>query len=339
VKVGKPALSTARAEALKEKLRGAPAAGQPVAPRPAGSTARAEQFKALQKHMTAPVAVAKPLPARTSARQIEVDPATLPPPPSGLREDLAAQTDTDIEAVEPIAEEKSEPLSPQFVALARQERQILKARRAFEVEKAAWEKEKAEHVPKSALKSDPLKALGEAGVTYEQLVELQLSQENPDPNQALLDKIAALEEKLAAVDGQFQKRDRDGYEAAVNQIRKDIKLLVDSDPTFEMIKATEQSEEVVRLVERVFKDEGEILSVEEACRTIEEQLAEREYQKFERLSKLQKIQQRLGKPAEPAEETPTQIRSATQTKTLTNLDATQRPLTARERAIRAYNRE
>lgn len=359
VNYGAPPTSTARVNALKEKLSQKPVAN-PVAPRRAGSTARAEEFSKLQKYTPQqPVPVAQKAPA-TSARAKDPDLSRIAPPPSGLSEAAkvmqTAETTQPLQNIEtpedarlsqidnsaePIsaAEANNEPISPQFVALAKKEKAIRRSQQDLKAQMDAFEATKAEYVRKSELKANALKVLTEAGVTYDDLVKLQLDQADPDPQQPLLDKIAALEAKLAGVDEQFANRDKQQYDAALNQIRSDATLLVDSDPAFETIKATGETEAIVELITGVFNEEGIVLSVEEAAREIEDKLVEREFKRLETLSKLQKIKSRMAPPAEIPEEANTPEATAPQTQTtLTNRGTSQRPLSARERGIAALER-
>jgi len=332
VTMGTPAPSTARVEALKAKLTGQPTP-QPVAPRPAGSTARAEQYAKLQNQSGVTKAVApkvqpmqdvEPPPAQPNAVQNEAAP-----------QESLSQVDNNVETIEQAPEATEKPISPQFAALAKQERQLRKARQELKAQQDAWKAEQASFVSKDLLKTDPLKALSDAGISYEKLTELQLSQVAPDPNQTLLNKIAELEAKLASVDEQFTKRDTQAYDAAVNQIRNDVKLLVDSDDTFETIRATDEQEAVVELIKKVFDAEGTILSVEEAAKLVEEKLLERKLKEVETLTKLSKIKSRLSKPAENLAEA-NEVQQPQKQPTLSNQAAVSRPLTARERAIMAF---
>lgn len=351
IKYGTPTPSTARAEALKSKLTGKVPA-QPAPPRRAGSSARAQEFATLTRQDAqagVPKPAAPPTPARTSARQ-QAGAEQFPAQPSGLTDPSApapeplSQTDTVTGTSTPVAA-TTEPLSPQFVALAKQERQIRKARQELKAEQDAWQKQQAEFVRKSDLASDPMKSLNEAGITADRLVELQIAQANPDPNQALINQIAELKAELAGVKGEFTKRDSQSYTAAKNQIRKDAKLLVDSDPAYETIKTSDEmglgkesgTDAVVDLIEKVFHAEGIVLPVEEAAKMVEEKALEREFKRLERFRSLSKIKARMEPPAEiPAEAT--SLQQQPQTKTLTNNGAVQRPLTARERAILAVER-
>lgn len=335
VTYGTPNPTTAKVDALKQKLS-TPQNANPVAPRPAGSTARAEQYSKLQNQA----------PQQTQQVGVKKQPMQdIEPPPSGMpavntaaqqvvKEEAAPQVDSSVEkSNEP--EATSEPVNPQLALLAKQERAIRKARQDLKVQQDALKAKEATMVSIEALKSDPLRVLSELGVTYDNLTEQQLSQINPDPNQQLLNKIAELESRLASVDEQFTKRDTQAYEAAVNQIRSDVKLLVDSDPTFETISATGETETVVELIQKVFDKEGTILSVEEAARLVEDKLLERKLEEVKRLTALSKIKSKLGSPAEPVTEANEAQQLAPQT-TLSHANSVSRPLSARERAILAF---
>lgn len=335
VSYGVPSQTTARAEALKQKLNSPPTQNNAAPPRIAATTARQDQYSKLQNQ--APKQVVKQNQQHTQPMQdIEPPPSGMPPANTAAQE--LSQNDINVgEQGEPSLEATEKPMSPQFVALAKQERAIRKARQELKAQQESWEREKATYVNLENLKADPLKALSEAGISYDRLTELQLGQVNPDPNQQLLDKIQELENRLSQVDEQFTKRDTAQYEAAVNQIRNDVKLLVDSDPAFETIKETGETESVVELIRKVFDSEGTILAVEEASRLVEDKLLENKLAEIEKLSKLSKFKSRLGIPAEIPEEASSLQQQQTAT-TLTNEGTVSRPLSARERAIQAFEK-
>lgn len=328
VNYGVPTQTTARVEALKAKL--VTPQNNPVAPRPAGSTARAEQYAKLQNQAPVKQAPVQPM------QDIEPPPSGMPPVNTAPQTQELSQVDNNVGGTDTQTDEAtSQPLSPQFVALAKQERAIRKARQELKAQQQAWEQKQASFVNLDALKADPLRVLSDAGINYDRLTELQLGQVNPDPNQQLLDKIAQLEAKLAGVDEQFTKRDEAAYNAAVSQIRNDVQLMVDSDPTFETIKATGETEAVVELIRKVFDAEGTILSVEEAARLVEDKLLERKLEEVQLLSKLSKIKSRLGVPSETTAEA-NNVQQQESQPTLTNANSVARPLSARERAIMAF---
>ena len=330
VTVGRVSPTTARAEALKAKLMNQ-GNNNPAPPRIATTSARQEQYSQLQSY--APQTATPATPATQPLSNVA-------PPPSGMSGDAVPQTeelsqsDNSVGVKAEPTEAASKPLSPQFVALAKREQAIRKQYQELKAKKEAFERDKANYVAKESLKENPLSALNEIGLTYDKLTELQLSQQNPDPNQQTLEQLeklkAQLEERLASYDKKLEDRDKQAYDAAVNQIRRDVELLVDSDPTFETIKASGEIGSVVELIEKVFNKEGTILSVEEAAKLVEDALVERETNRVQELLKVQKLKSRLGvleKTQEPKEEQPSPQ------PTLSNSQSVNRPLSARERAI------
>lgn len=333
VRLGAPSPSTARSEALKSRLNAnqRPSGNQSI---PGKSSARQANPIGQQQYTTQPQT--KPI-GKTSARQETQDWSKVAPPPGGpTQPQEMSQLNISTETARPAAEVTNEPPSPQLVALARQERQLRKAHQQLKAEKDAWKLEQANYVRKDSLLSKPLETLGEVGLSYDQLVELQINQAQPqDPQKPLLDKIAELEARLGKVDEQFTQRDKSAYDAAVGQIRRDATLLVDSDPAFETIKASGETESVVKLIERIFQEEGDVLSVEDASKLVEDKLIENEVARIQKLSKLSKIKSRLAPPTEISEEANSEQQLQPQVKTLSNKGAAQRPLTARERAVNA----
>jgi hypothetical protein len=333
VSVSRPTASSARAEALKARLMNQ-VPNNPVAPRPARSSARAEEMAKLQKFPTPQAPTHQTPPPKNDSRVPAKDLTAIEPPPSGL---VAPQAAPSIESPQAApAEANSEPLSSQFVALARKERQLRKAQQEFKAAQDAWKQEQANYIPKERLTSETLKVLTEAGISADKLVELQINQAaSQDPNQVLLNKVAELEKQLKGLTdpetGTLAQRDKAAYDSAVAQIRQDIKLLVESNPAYGTINSEGQTEEVVTLITRVFEDEGVVLDVEEAAKLIEDKLVQRLSAQYEKLSKYEKIM-KARKPAETAEATPAQQPPQSNT-TLTNAGASTRQLTPRERAI------
>jgi hypothetical protein len=118
----------------------------------------------------------------------------------------------------------------------------------------------------------------------------------------------------------------------------DTRSLVAADPAFEITKATGSEEQVVKLIVRTFKEDNILMSVEEAAAKVEKHLEE----EYGKLTQLKKLQARF----KPAAATPAAVTQAAQTlnaqkqpqgmKTLTNSIASQKPMSARERAIAAF---
>jgi len=233
---------------------------------------------------------------------------------------------------EKTAEATPEALSPQHLALARKEKALRKQQLEWQAERDAFKAQQSGYISKDALKADALKVLAEAGVSVEQLMQQTLNATSTvDPVQA---KIDALEAKLNGYEKQQAERTSSDYQQALKVIEGDVKMLVDSDPAFETIKARGATSEVVRLIESVFEKEGVILDVSEASALVEEKLFERTLKEVEQLNNLKKIQAKRQPPAPVAEAVPAGKGPA---KTLTNAMGVTRQLSARERAILAFN--
>jgi hypothetical protein len=248
----------------------------------------------------------------------------------------------------------SEPLSSQYAILARKEKalrqreQQLKAREeALKSAKPAEELppqtpksaefDPSKYVDKERLAKDPFTVLNEMGLSYEQLTELALNA--PKPEQlALMNEINTLKNELKALKGEtentkktFEESQQQQYKQAVNQIKAEARSLITHDPQFETIKATDSIDDVVELIEQTFKQDGVLLTVEEAARQVEDYLTEEAV----KLARLSKIQQKLApKPSAP-EQKPTASPEKQPLKTLTNSVSSSRTLSARERAILA----
>lgn len=241
--------------------------------------------------------------------------------------------------VTPGQEKKDDFLSPKFAALARQEKQIRQERERFKAEKEQWERERTAqlngYIPKEKLKANALSALEEAGLSYDELTKQLL--ESPaaqvDPTiRALEAKLAKLEAEQAASKQKQEETQTTAYKQAVETIRRNVTGLVESNPEFEMIKALDQADAVVALIEETFKADGYVMSEEEAAKEVEEHLAEEAM----KMAGLEKIKKRLNPPApveEPAEKRPV-TQQQPQMKTLThelNAAPTGRPLTPKQR--------
>lgn len=251
-----------------------------------------------------------------------------------------------------------EPLSSQFAALARREKaararaaqqsaelQATKdALRAQEEALKARELEyQSKYIAKDSFQADPLKAFTDAGLSYDQITELLLNQQSQPSNPAYDNKLAQLNAKIAELEAKtssatklIEDREIQARQQAVNQIQADVNKLVFADPAFETIKATNQSKEVVRLIEETFDKDGVLMTVEEAAQAIEDYLVEEMYQA---VSKSEKVRKRLQPSSAPVAQKQTPPSSNNQLKTLTNSVGSNRQLSARDRAIMAFKGE
>jgi hypothetical protein len=273
-----------------------------------------------------------------------------------------SQPDTTEPAAQEIPQKQEDPATSQeWARLARQEKairakaqaseQALKAREAAlaakEAELAAKDASyKSDYVPKSLFKQNAAQALADAGTSYDELVQQMLNTQPMNPQveyemKMLRDQVQELKQANEQSRKASQDQQTQAYQAAVNQIRSDARKLVNSDPAFETIKATNSINDVVELIERVYQKDGELLSVEEAAEQVEDYLLEESM----KLTKINKIRQRIGLTAQStttktAQPTAGQTQQQQPTmKTLTNSNASSRQLSAKERAILAFKGE
>lgn len=272
-------------------------------------------------------------------------------------------SETDVQVVEtptPVVETPQETAaSRQFAQLARQTKQLRAQQQRLEQEYKAKEaaliaREEAikvqvqpdlsKYIPRDRLKSDPLGVLAEAEVTYEQLTQQELDRQNINPSvmntiNELRNEIKALKQvnedgKKASVDSQQAQ-----YKAAVKQITMDAKALIKSDPVaYEAISKTGTVKEVVKLIEDTYAKDGVLLSVEEAAQEVENYLVD---ENFKMATRIDKIKKRLGQVAPGSTSTQNRTTETQQPqrpgmKTLTNATSSTRQLSARERAIAAF---
>lgn len=214
--------------------------------------------------------------------------------------------------------EVTKPLSPQFVALAREKRALqVKERELADREKALAESP-TDTVKLADLKSKPLDVLLAHGITYDQIVEGILANPgNPE--------LEALKAELKAVTDRVDQIPRDQEAASKAQVIQEMtneasKLAATAE--FEMVAKTNSVPQVIELIERSFEKTGEILDVKEAMSLVEDDLFEQNL----KIAQSDKIRRALTPLPTPK----------TGMRTLTNKDNASPVLSAKERAMRAF---
>lgn len=243
---------------------------------------------------------------------------------------------------------KETPISSQYAILAKKEKALrMKAHQQEQNyrarEQAILAKEEAaksqntqdlsRYISKDRFQNDPLGALADAGLTYDQITQLALNgNQAQDPRYLqLAEQVKALKEEQVSARKAYDDQQLESRAQAIRQMERQAKDLITNDPAFETIKEYGATKHVIKLIERTFDEDGILLTVEEAALKVEEHLME----KAIRLSRLNKVQQRL-KPA--ASKSATQQQTVPQQqgmKTLTNAVGSTKPLSTRERAILA----
>lgn len=182
-------------------------------------------------------------------------------------------------------QKKDERLSSNFAALAKQTKALRAAQEKFKKEREDWQSSrKAEEekytskdfISRERLLKEPTNVLQELGISQDQFANMALAL--PNEQQAAFNKLLArideLEGRYKGVEEQFTQRDKQYYDQAVNQIKNEVKILVDSDAEYELIKETGSIDDVVKRIEETFEKQGIMLSVDEAAKQIEKELIE-----------------------------------------------------------------
>lgn len=239
----------------------------------------------------------------------------------------------------PVALEETKPLSPQFAALAKQKREIQLELKKLEAEKASLSASKAQdlsgYVSKEEIKANALKVLLEQGVTYDQLTEqiLANNQENPDLF-ALKAEIKALKEGLDNQNKSISEKDAATENQVFTHMETEAQKLISQGDEFEAIREGGYLPEVMRLIKTDWQKNQYVWDVADACREVENGLIEEAL----KWNKIKKVQSRLN-PAPQEAQTRTVQPDRPNTKvmrTLTNRDgASSMAMSKRERAIAA----
>jgi len=222
-----------------------------------------------------------------------------------------------------------QPLSPQLALLAKQRRALQRERELLNREKARSSQSQTPMIDVAQLKSEPLRVLLDNGVTYEQLTQAILSsQENPEVN-ALKAELAALKQ---GIDKRFTDNEAQAEKQVLMQMRMDAQKLVENSSDYELVKATRNVPLVMQLIERTYRQTGEVLDVPEALKLVEDELF-KDAQEVAKLKKMQSVYQPIQAPQPP------QMQSQSRTsgmRTLTNRDTASVPMSPRARALAAF---
>ena len=261
----------------------------------------------------------------------------------------AKQADTNSrETAAPAVDTTAKPedaIAPRLAALARREKQI---RHQAQERAKAWESEKkalmaeveearATRAWKAKLKTNPLEALNEEGLSYDQLTEAAVNQADPRSLelQKLKAEIQALKDSQTQSKTQAEEAADRSYQEAKKQIGNEVKLLVDGNEEFEAIQTMGMHDMVVNYIEEVYKTEGNLIDVTVAAREVEAEL----FAQAQSIGKMKKLQPKV-EPAAPSAAAPQKTDPAprqTPTQTLSNraMAAPAKPTSEKERKARA----
>lgn len=261
-------------------------------------------------------------------------PATIAPPPTPAEPVKA--TEGNVEPNTP-----SQP-SEAMLLLAKKERAIsrqLQEMRQLKDELTALKPTASKGLTADEWKQQFLNDPSALGFTNDQLQSTVLGALSTDPRDAQIRELTKSIEELRTgqktVLSNAEQAQKTAYDNALKQIDNDVKRIVNSTDAYEAVKAMKQESAVTALIEMTFKEEGTLLTVEDAAKQVEDYLLEQ----AKTLTGLKKL-----KPVDTTQEatqTPTDLKSQakpTQIQpTLTNALSAQSKtrLTAEERRQRA----
>jgi len=275
---------------------------------------------------------------------LQAIPKSTPEQPVAIKNPEEPKTEVDPETIKQFENLKRQERQMRLRAQQR-ERQLKEREIALKAKEEAFQQQSQSpqtkgFIPQDRLKQDPMSVLAEAGVSYDDLVQQIINQKPEDPR--LNAQLSGLKAEIQALKDQAEQyrklqieQQDQSYKAAVNQIRMDVKNLVTQDPEFETIKVTNSINDVVQLIEEVYKKDGILMTVEEASREVENYLVDEAL----KLTKIQKLQKKLQPNVTPKQPQSVPPKQPQPMKTLTNAASSGRKLSARERAILAFKGE
>lgn len=286
--------------------------------------------------------VARAQSVRKMRMKTNVTPEANMPSPEQLTEAVAPEAAAQIDNpdVNEQAQETSDtkPLSPQFAALAKQRRALQTERAAFEAERKAFEEQKTGITQNSnfleQLKSNPLQTLLEAGVTYDQLTE-QILADQSGVNPQIAELKAEIKALKEGVDKSFSERESQAEAQVIAEMTREAQSLVAQGDDYEQVRSEGAIPDSIELIKTVYKEgwpeknlpAGHVMDVSDALNIIENYLLEQNL----RRAQYKKVQAKLQ--PQPQQTAPGQK----QMRTLTARDGVSMPLTAKQRAMAAFN--
>lgn len=261
-------------------------------------------------------------------------------------ETAAETTPSQPVATPDVSKASTAELEPRFKELAVKEQTIRSAAKKLKEREAEY---KANYISKADLAKDLLGTLTAAGISIPSASPQTDAAPVAAPD-ALAAKIDSLQAEILALKEGKQADQKSAYDSAVKQLQRETDSLVSASDEFSTIKASKRTGDVVELIEKNFKATGEVLSVKDAAKLVEDALLE-EYKPL-----LASLQAKLKPaPAEPeAIEAPADSkivpkkhgmpvkitqRDAKPTSNLTHKLNSNRPLSAKERAMKAFRGE
>jgi hypothetical protein len=280
---------------------------------------------------------------------IQITPKGTPTPETPketIQNTIPRQADTNVapqgsETTEAPPSTQADPLSPKFALLAKREKGLRSREEQIKAREDALKAKESEYqsgyIPKADFKQLAMEAFKEGELSYDELTQMMLASPNAEVDpvlRQLQQENAELKKRFEELDGSFKQKQTTEYQQAVNQLAVDVKAFVSGKPEYELIDKLDMSAKVRDLIVETFNSDGVLMSQEDACKEIESYLEEEAF----KVTSIGKVKAKFT-PPEPAKEEKLEQKhpqNQQQLKTLTNAVTTSQPMTARERAILAF---
>ncbi len=251
--------------------------------------------------------------------------ATESAPIEGIK---AAEQAPESQAPEVKVPESKEPefLAPKFAALTRKEREIRQMEKAVKAQQAEIEKMRSEWEQKSKASQDqesqllkkmrenPLKFMKEHGLTFEELTQMQLNDENPTPEMQMRKLKEELENgyktELEQLKQQMKEKEekeaKDQWEKAVTAYKGELENFVKNNTdTYELVASRPNGVELMfETAQSFYEQTGEVPEIEKLAKAVEEHFEE-EAKQILKLKKFQTAQAPKAPEAKTKEAAPT----------------------------------
>ena len=228
------------------------------------------------------------------------------------------QTPENQEVQKPEAK-KEDFLAPKFAALTRKEKQVRAYEAQLKAKEAELQKKFAEYEEKSKnsqsqessllaeMKANPLKFMSKHGLTFEQLMEMQMNNENPTTEMQIKQMRDELREEIMREIGGVketlkEKEEREAaerMEAAVSGYKQELSSFIEQNAEkYELIVANGATELMFEVAQQFHEQTGRVPSNEEVAQAVEEHLEEQ----IAEIAKLKKVQTKFGTLSAPKTE-------------------------------------
>jgi hypothetical protein len=231
-------------------------------------------------------------------------------------------------------EEATQPLSPQFAALAKQRRAAqVKEAELTRREQALLERENSLTGPTRADLENQLKSdlLGTLEQVYGQNVYTDLTDRLIERSKGVSPEVVELRNKVSQLENTFTEKltaqEKQQEQAVLKDIRRNVDKLSFSGDDFALIREQKQQQKVVNLIHKNWQETGEVMDDLEAMQLVENELL----QDSLKLARISKVQQGLT-PAAPQKLQPG-------IRTITNANRGNQPMSRRQRALQAFHRQ